>query len=302
MLKSGPIGFIGVGHMGIHMCKHLMEAGYSVSIYDLRKENAEELLKAGAGWCDSIAELAKKCKVVMSVLPTPVQFEIAAFGPDGVVENLGQGGAFIDFTTNSPTLVRKAYERGRELGVDVIDAPISGGVYGAASGRLTLMVGGEQSVCERFRPLLETMSDNVVYCGGSGLGNVAKITNNLISLSVSILIGEALVLGVKSGLDLENLVNIIAKSSGATWRMNESFTKFLLKGNLKPGFAIDLALKDLRLAKGLADETGLNLEMLNLAVSQYTEAQRRGWGNIHSEGVVKLLEESSGIELRIPEK
>jgi len=162
------------------------------------------------------------------------------------------------------------------------------------------MVGGEPAVLERCRSVLEAISDNVVYCGASGAGAVTKIVNNVISLGVTGLVGEALMLGVKAGVDLKGLTDIIKKSSGGTWRMEHSFPKFLLKGNFAPGFAIDLALKDLQLGSELARECGLSLDYLPLSEQKYVEAQKRGWGQLHSEAIVKLLEEQAGVELRIP--
>lgn len=296
-----PLGFIGTGNMGNHMAANLLKAGYPVTVYDKRREAAENLLRAGASWGDGTAGVARASQVVLASLPRPSDVEAVALGERGVLANLRRGGTFVDLTTNSPTTVRKIVARGRELGVDVLDSPVSGGVHGAKSRRLTLMVGGDLAVLERCRPILEAISDNVVYCGASGAGAATKIVNNMISLGVSGLVGEALMLGVRAGVDLKTLTQIIAKSSGGTWRMEHSFPKFLLRGNFTPGFPIDLALKDLQLAVEMAKEFGLNLDYLNLSERQYLEARARGWGNLHSEAVVKLLEEKAGIELRIPD-
>jgi 3-hydroxyisobutyrate dehydrogenase len=301
MTKKESIGFIGVGNMGNHMCSHLLEAGYPVTIFDIKKENAKPLLDRGAKWADGIPELAGTHRYVVTVLPGPKQFEAVISGAEGLWANLPKGAAVMDLTTNSPTLVREAYAAAEKKGIDLLDASMSGGVNGAASRRITLMVGGKKEIYEKCQGILRAMSDNVVYMGGSGCGNVTKIVNNLISLSVSGLIGEGLMLGVKSGIDLKLLVETIEQSSGNTWRMQHSFTKFLLKGNLKPGFDLDLALKDLRLAKDLADHEHLDLPFLNLALDQYIESSEKGWGKLHSEAVVRLLEEKAGIKLRFKE-
>lgn len=296
-----PLGFIGTGNMGIHMAANLLKAGYPVTVYDKRREAAESLVRAGASWGAGAAEVARASQVVLASLPRPSDVEAVALGERGVLAHLRRGGTFVDLTTNSPTTVRKIVARSREFGVDVLDSPVSGGVHGAKSRRLTLMVGGDPVVLERCRPILEAISDTVVYCGASGAGAATKIVNNMISLGVSGLVGEALMLGVRAGVDLKTLTGIIVKSSGGTWRMEHSFPKFLLRGNFTPGFTIDLALKDLQLAVEMAKECGLNLDYLNLSERQYVEAQAHGWGNLHSEAVVKLLEEKAGIELRIPD-
>lgn len=300
MADATPLGFIGTGNMGYHMAANLLSAGYALTVYDLRREAAEGLLRAGAKWADGVDAVAKASAVVLASLPHPASVEAVALGPRGVLANLRTGGVFVDLTTNAPATVRKVAAEGRKVGVGVLDSPVSGGVYGAQSRRLTLMVGGEPAVLERCRSVLEAISDNVVYCGASGAGAVTKIVNNVISLGVTGLVGEALMLGVKAGVDLKGLTEIIKKSSGGTWRMEHSFPKFLLKGNFAPGFAIDLALKDLQLGSELARECGLSLDYLALSEHKYVEAQKRGWGQLHSEAIVKLLEEQAGSELRIP--
>ena len=300
MPDQTSLGFIGTGNMGYHMAANLLKAGYPLTVYDLRREAAESLLRAGAKWADGVDAVARASAIVLASLPRPASVEAVALGPRGVLANLRRGGVFVDLTTNAPATARKVAAEGRKVGVDVLDSPVSGGVYGAQSRRLTLMVGGEPAVLERCRPVLEVISDNVVYCGPSGAGAVTKIVNNVISLGVTGLVGEALMLGVKAGVDLKGLTEIIKKSSGGTWRMEHSFPKFLLKGNFAPGFAIDLALKDLQLGSELARECGLSLDYLPLSEQKYVEAQKRGWGQLHSEAIVKLLEEQAGVELRIP--
>lgn len=300
MPESLRLGFIGTGNMGYHMAANLLKAGFALTVFDLRREATEGLLRAGATWADGSDAVARASDIVLASLPRPSNVEAVALGPRGILATLRKGGIFVDLTTNAPATVRKIMAAGRGFGVDVLDSPVSGGVHGAQSRRLTLMVGGDPAVLQRCRPVLEAISDNVVYCGASGAGAVTKIVNNVISLGVSGLVGEALMLGVKAGVDLKNLTDIIAKSSGGTWRMEHSFPKFLLKGNFTPGFAIDLALKDLQLGTELARECGLTLDYLALSERQYMEAQARGWGQLHSEAVVKLLEEQAGVELRIP--
>ena len=301
MAQLLALGFIGTGNMGSPIAANLLKAGYSLTVYDARRQAAEPLLDAGAKWGGSIAETAKASEVVLACMPRPSDAEAVALGEDGALAHMRTGSTFVDLTTNSPTVTRRIFGVGREIGVDVLDAAMSGGVHGAASRRMTLMVGGEEAVLARRRPILEAISDNVVHCGGIGTGTTTKVVNNMIALAVSSLVGEALILGVKAGVDLKTLTDTISNSTGQTWRMQHSFTKFLLKGNFAPGFALDLAVKDLMLGQGLAKEYGLDLDFLNLAVEKYLEAQGRGWGNLHSEAVVRLDEEKAGVELRIPE-
>lgn len=296
MTNAEQIGFIGLGNMGAPMASHLLKAGYPLTVFDLDPAKAEPLLEAGAARSSSVAELAARCDVIFSALPGPPQVHETALGPDGILANARPGSTYVDLTTNSPEVIREAYEAGKKRGVDVVDAAMSGGHHGARSKRLSLMVGGDEQVVERLRPMLENMSDNVVHCGASGAGTVTKVVNNLASLSESNLVGEALAIGVKWGVKLDTLAKVMSESSSASWRLNESFPRYVLAGNFKPGFALDLAVKDLELAQSLTQ--GTKADFLELSLSKYREAQGRGWGSQHSEAVVKLLEGSFGVRLR----
>jgi 3-hydroxyisobutyrate dehydrogenase-like beta-hydroxyacid dehydrogenase len=298
MTERPAVGFIGVGNMGRHMAGHLLAAGYRLGVHDARREAAAPLVERGALWADSPAALATACDVVLTSLPGPPEFVAVATGESGVLTGLRDGGVLVDLTTNSPTTVRAVGEAARARGVTLLDAPVSGGVFGAESRRLTVMVGGDRDAFERVRPLLDAIGDRVVHCGGLGAGSATKLVNNMISLSLNMVVGEALTLGVKAGVDLATLAEVIQGSSGATWKLGENYPKFLFKGNFEPGFMLDLAAKDLRLGTMLAKELGLPLDFANLAEQRYIEAQARGWGRLHADAVVRLQEERAGVELR----
>jgi 3-hydroxyisobutyrate dehydrogenase-like beta-hydroxyacid dehydrogenase len=168
--------------------------------------------------------------------------------------------------------------------------------------RLAVMVGGDKDAFDRCKPMLDAIGDHVVYCGASGAGSATKLVNNMISLSLNVLLGEALSLGVKAGVELETLVDVIQSSSGSTWKLGNNYPKFLFKGNFEPGFALDLGAKDLRLGTNLAKELGIPLDLANLVDQRFVEAQSRGWGKLHADVVVKLIEERTGVELRYPDE
>lgn len=296
MAEKQKIGFIGLGNMGAALAGHLVDAGYELEVFDLNQAVVDEFVARGAVQAESIAKLATDSDVIFTALPGPPQVTAVALGEGGIIANARPGAVYVDLTTNSPEVTRKIYDAGKPRGVAVVDAAMSGGHHGAKSKRLSLMVGGDEDVVERLRPLLETMSDNVVHCGESGAGTVTKVVNNLASLSESNLVGEALALGVKWGVKLDTLSKVMSESSSASWRLNESFPRYVLAGNFRPGFALDLAVKDLELAKSLTG--GIEADFLELSLSKFKEAQERGWGNQHSEAVVKLLEEKFGVRLR----
>jgi 3-hydroxyisobutyrate dehydrogenase len=298
MAERPRLGFVGTGNMGRHMARHLLEAGYRLTVHDARRAAAEQLEGGGAGWAESPAELAEASDVVFTSLPGPPEVESVALGEGGVLANLPAGGILVDLSTNSPTAIRKVAAAGAERGIVVLDAPVSGGVFGAETGRLAVMVGGDKDAFDRCKPLFDAIGDHVVYCGASGAGSATKLVNNMISLSLNVLLGEALALGVRAGVELETLVDVIQSSSGATWKLGNNYPKFLFKGNFEPGFALDLGAKDLRLGTGLAKELGMPLDLANLVEQRFVEAQARGWGKLHSDVVVKLIEERTGVELR----
>jgi len=288
--------------MGRHMARHLLEAGYRLTVHDARRPAAEALESGGARWAESPAELAEASDVVFTSLPGPAQVDDVALGEAGVLANLPDGGILVDLSTNSPTAVRKLAAAGAERGIAVLDAPVSGGVFGAETGRLAVMIGGDRAAFDQCKPLFDAIGDHVVYCGASGAGSATKLVNNMISLSLNVLLGEALALGVKAGVDLATLVDVVQSSSGATWKLGNNYPKFLFKGNFEPGFALDLGAKDLRLGTSLAKELGMPLDLANLVEQRFIEAQSRGWGDKHSDIVVKLIEERVGVELRLPDE
>ena len=175
------IGFIGVGNMGFGMANNLLQAGHSLTIHDLVRERATPLLEQGAKWADSAREVAEASDITFTSLPAPVDMEAVALGEGGVLEGSKPGSVYIDLTSNSATLVRRVCEVFNAKGVEMLDAPVSGGVIGARTGRLAIMVGGDESVYQRVKPVLDDFGDNVVYCGSIGAGSVCKVMHNTIS-------------------------------------------------------------------------------------------------------------------------
>jgi 3-hydroxyisobutyrate dehydrogenase-like beta-hydroxyacid dehydrogenase len=182
----------------------------------------------------------------------------------------------------------------------MLDTPVSGGVYGAAAGSLAVMVGGDERVFRRIKPVLDAIGRHVVYCGPIGNGSVCKICNNLLSMGTGVLLAEALTLGVKAGVDLAVLADVIANSSGSCRRLTEKHPRFLFKGNFEPGFATALAAKDVRLATDLGREYGIPMELSNLIDQRHVEAMHRGWGAEDSDAVARIQEEKAGVQLRLP--
>ena len=293
------VGFIGCGNMGNPMASNLIKAGHQLTVHDLRREAATNLLEMGASWVDNPKDVVSGNEVVFTSLPVPRDVEAVVMGENGILEGSGPNTIYIDLSTNSPTTIRRIHDLCAEKGVAVLDAPVSGGVYGAAAGTLAVMVGGDKAIYDRMKPTLDAIGSHVVYCGPIGNGMVCKICNNLLSMGIGTLMAESLTLGVKAGVDLGVLADVIVNSSGGNRRLMEKFPRYLFKGNFEPGFATALAAKDVRLATDLGREYGIPMELSNLVDQKHVEAMLRGWGPEDSDAVAKLQEEKSGVQLRL---
>ena len=195
------IGFIGLGNMGGPMAMNLIKAGHDLTVHDLRREIADPHLAAGATWADSVQGVAEASEIVFTSLPGPPEVEAVALGPGGILEHAASGSVYIDLSSNSPTLIRAIHARFAERGIEVLDAPVSGGITGAAAGTLAVLVGGDADRYEELKPVLDSIGDKVSYIGGIGSGMVAKLVHNMTSIRSRMAIAEGLTLAAKAGVD-----------------------------------------------------------------------------------------------------
>jgi 3-hydroxyisobutyrate dehydrogenase-like beta-hydroxyacid dehydrogenase len=293
------VGFIGTGNMGNPMAANLVKAGHQLTVHDLRREAATNLLEMGAQWADSPKQAALGNEAVFTSLPVPRDVEAAVLGENGILESAAEGTIHVDLSTNSPTVVRRLQQICAEKRVAVLDAPVSGGLKGAAEGTLAVMVGGDESVFEQVKPVLDVIGGHVVYCGPIGSGSICKICGNLMSLGIGVLLGEALTLGVKAGVDLGVLADVISNGGGSSWMLTDKLPRHLFQGNFEPGFATALAAKDVRLATDLGREYSIPLELANLIDQRHVEAMHRGWGPLDCDSVSRIQEEKAGVQLRL---
>ena len=294
------IGFIGTGRIGNPMARHVMEGGHQLTVHDLARESTTNLEELGALWVPTPRKVAESSDIVFTSLPGPREVEAVALGRDSILEGAAAGSVYIDLSTSSPTSARKIYQAYKARNVPVLDAPVSGGVVGAQKATLSVMVGGDREVFDRVTPVLECIGDKIIYCGPAGAGMVCKICNNLVSLSLAAFLPEVLTLGVSAGVDLDVLASAINSGSGRTWVLEGKFPTSLFRGSFQPGFSLNLAAKDLRLATDLGRELGLPMEAANLFDQRYVEALRRGLGALDSDAVATLHEDRTGAKLRTP--
>jgi len=291
------IGFIGVGQMGIHMCRHIQTTGYNLVVHDANEDAAASLIANGAEWAANPKAVAEACHLVITCLPTPQIVEQVVYGVDGLKSGWKSGDIYIDMSTNSPSTVRRIAEEAKPLGVGVLDAPVSGGTRGAEQGTLTIMVGGDPAVLEEARPVLEPMAGKIFHLGDVGCGNIAKLVNNMMGLTCNSICAEGFVLGVKAGIDPEALYDLLTISTANNWSLQQ-YPNTVFKGNFAPGFKISLAYKDIGLALGLGDEYGVPLPVARAVKTDLADAMERGLGDQGVDSVILGLEEVAGVRVR----
>ncbi|MCH8185592.1 MAG: NAD(P)-dependent oxidoreductase [Chloroflexi bacterium] len=291
------VGFIGVGYMGRHMARNVAKGGHHLTVFDMRKEAAEELLSLGASWADSPQAVAAASEVVFTSLPRPQDVEEVATGEGGILQGAASGTAYFDLSTTDPDTIRRISEAARGKGVTMLDAPVSGGTAGAEKGTLCVMVGGDEPTYQRYKAVLDLIGDKVMYCGDLGAGAVCKIVNNLIGLSVGVVLSEAFTVGVKAGVPPETLFEAVSKSSGNTQAM-QGFPAGLFKGNFEPGFQLDLAAKDVGLATEMGRRLRVPMDLSNLVQQRYIDGQNSGWGRMAAGAVARVQEKRAGVEVR----
>ena len=290
------IGFIGLGAMGRGIATNLQAAGHDLVVNDLRKESAAEFLERGATWARTARELAAEVDLVFTSLPTPQDVEAVAFGEDGLSAGFHEGATWFDLTTNSVDLVRRLYHVLAEQHVHVMDAPVSGGPQGAANGRLAIWIGGDRETYERFRPILDEVSDDARYIGSIGAGTIAKLTHNMASLAINAVVAEVLTMGVKAGVEPLALWDAIRNGGAGRQRAFDNISRRFLQGKLDPpSFALRLAFKDAQLATQLGRECGVPMRLCNLIAMEMSEAINRGWGERDSQSFLLLQQERAGV-------
>jgi 3-hydroxyisobutyrate dehydrogenase-like beta-hydroxyacid dehydrogenase len=290
-------GFIGIGQMGKHMAKHILDAGYDLTILDINKDAATHLLEAGAKWCDTPKAIAELCQLVITSLPTPQDVEQVVYGPEGLKSGWKAGNIYIDMSTNSPATIRRIAEDARGTGVEVLDAPVSGGTRGAEMGTLTIMVGGDSTALEKSRKILETMAQKIFLVGEVGCGNIAKLINNMIALTCSSVSAEGFVLGVKAGIDPQTLWEIINISTGSNWALQQ-YNSGVLQGDFSPSYRLSLGCKDIGLATDMGKEYRVPLPVASMVEQKFVEAMAAGLGDKHVDAVILRLEELAGVKVR----
>ena len=296
------VGFIGLGTMGGSMAYNALDGGNEMVVHDINPALATRHLEAGATWADTPREVAEQSDIVFTSLPGPTEVEAVALGEAGIMEGMSAGKVYFDLSTSTPGMIRKIHAEAAARGIDVLDAPVSGGPRGAASRNLAIWVGGDKDVFDRCKPVLDAIGNQAYYVGPIGSGAIAKLVHNCAGYIIQAGLAEVFTMGVKAGVEPLALWEAVRK--GATGRRGpfEGLAEHLLPGKFDPpDFALKLARKDVDLAVSVGREFDVPMRLANLTLMEMTEAINRGWGDRDSRVAMLLQEERAGVEVRVDE-
>ena len=283
------IGFIGIGVMGQAMATHLLNAGHKMYVYNRTKSKADQIVEAGAIWCEDVQMVAHHADLIFTIIGVPADVEAVYLGEGGLIDTAKEGTILVDMTTSTPELAKRIYEAGMQKGIQCLDAPVTGGDVGAKNGTLTIMVGGEESVYQSIRPILDLMGKVIVYMGEAGSGQHTKMANQIAIAGAAIGMVEALAYSKGANLDLETVLSAITSGSAASWQLSNMAPR-IIRDDFNPGFFIKHFIKDMNIAPSDASEMSVDLPGLNLVLSLYEECANREFENLGTQALYKLYE------------
>jgi len=291
------IGFIGLGIMGCPMAKNLLKKGYSLTVYDIVPEKVDELVAAGAKAGSSNKDVAEKSEIIITMLPNSPEVKEAVLGKNGVLDGARPGTILIDMSSIAPLASKEVSERAGEKKVVMLDAPVSGGEPKAVEGTLAIMVGGPAETFEEVRDILSVMGASVTRVGEIGSGNTTKLANQIIVALNIAAMSEAMVLATKAGVDPENVFKAIRGGlAGST--VLDAKMPLALKGNFKPGFRIELHIKDLANALDTAHELGVPVPLSGVVMEVLQALKVDGKGSDDHGGIIQFYEKLAHVEVR----
>jgi len=273
-------------------------------VHDIRRDAAAPHLQNGAEWADTPRQVAEAAELILTSLPAPPDVESVALGENGIISGIRRGGAYFDLSTNSPALVRRICARFAEHGAHMLDAPVSGGPRGAASGRLAIWVGGDRATFDRYKPVLDAIGDQARYVGPIGSATVAKLVHNCAGYMLQRALSEVFTMGVRAGVEPLALWAAVRQGALGRSRTFDGLAAHFLPANYDPpDFALRLAHKDVSLAAELGRELEVPMPMAELALEELTGALNRGWGERDSRVAMLLQQERAGVQIAVePER
>jgi 3-hydroxyisobutyrate dehydrogenase-like beta-hydroxyacid dehydrogenase len=297
-MAKRQVGFIGLGHMGSGMVKSLLRNDFPVIAHDLRTQMTQAMVKEGASEGRSPRDVTARSEVVLSSLPDPAAVEAAALGPDGIIEGITAGQIYIDLSSIDPATTRKVGQALAGKGAVMLDVPVGKGPAQAATGDLTLMIGGDPAAVEQSQDVLEALGSSQFYCGPLGSGVAVKLINNLVSCSLVALDAEAMALAAKSGVDLDVVCEVLKTTAADNWHLRNTTQPLSLDGNFEPRFKLALAHKDLGLALRMGLDLGVPLAMGQASRLIHDVAMGHGLAEEDQGACLKAVERAAGVEAR----
>ncbi len=292
------VGFIGLGVMGGPMASNILKGGHELTVFDLNAQAVATLIKAGAKAAASPKDVGAASEIVVTMLPLPSHVEQVVLGPNGVAEGLKRGGLVIDMSTIDPQTSKRVGRGLRERGIAMVDSPVGKTSEHAVTGTLTLMVGGEPADIARAKPVLDCMGNQTFLCGGLGAGHAMKMTNNLLATTIMCANTEALAIGVKEGLTLELMIEVMKTTMAWNQQLAVAMPKKAFIGDDSPGFMVKLAAKDVRLAVDAARVMGFEPLVGAGALATLDRAAALGQADRDTAALMKLRENELGIRVR----
>jgi len=290
------IGYIGLGIMGKSMARNILKKGFNVVVYNRSQAAVQELVGEGATAASSPAEVASQVDVVITNLPDSPDVEKVVLGENGIIYGAHPGLIFVDNSTIKPATARKIASRLAEVGVQSLDAPVSGGDIGARNGTLTIMVGGPADALDKVMPVFLAMGKSVTHVGDSGAGQIAKAANQIMVAAQMVAMGELLVFAQKAGADPRKVVDAIKGGAAQCWTLDVKPPR-LFSGNRQPGFKAAMQLKDMKIIQDTAAEYGIVLPSATLDTQLYEAMQQNGMGLMDNSAVIEMIEKLSNTRL-----
>jgi len=298
VFREGKIGFIGLGIMGKPMARNLIKAGYNLVVFDIAEGPVAELVAEGAVAAKNGKEVAQQCNgLLFTMLPNNPHVKSVILGEDGVLAGARPGTIIVDTSSIAPAASQEVYEAAKKKGVHYLDAPVSGGEPKAIDGTLAIMVGGDEEIFEKVKDILLVVGASAVYCGESGSGNTVKLANQIIVALNIAAVSEAFVLAKKACVDPEKVFNAIKGGLAGSAVMNAKIP-LVLEGNFKPGFRIELHIKDLKNAIETAHEVGVPIPLTAQVMEIMQALKVDGKAADDHGGLIQYYEKLAGTQVR----
>lgn len=294
---KAKVGFIGLGEMGKWMALNVAKAGFPLTVFDIRSEPVQELVKSGAAAGKSPSEVAKQSEIILMSLPDTKVVQAVISGENGLLQEMSQGTILVDLSTIHYLATLRIEEELRAKGIIFIDAPVSGMESRAKEGTLTVMIGGDPPSVEKIRPMLNAIGNNIVYMGKVGNGQLTKLINQLLFNISCAAMAEILPMAVKLGLDPEAVCKVVTTGTGQTFALS-FFTPFILENDFKPGYPLISAYKDMESAAEISSQMQIPLPVFSAAMQTYQLALTQGLGKENKGAMIKVWEKVLGTEVR----